>query len=100
MSLNFFFCYFHAIFRGYVFLISLQLFCNENISVFLHILSQIFQEECGKRSAIAALYDKLQTCNDRVTSRKQTEETCAEELFDYMDALNDCVAERLFSKLK
>lgn len=65
-----------------------------------YILLRIFQEECGKRSAVAALYDKYQSCNDRVNSRSQTEENCAEELFDYMDALNDCVAETLFSKLK
>lgn len=58
------------------------------------------QEECGQRPKIAAFYGKLQTCNDRVNSRSNTEETCAEELFDWMDALNDCVAESLFAKLK
>ncbi|XP_055308942.1 cytochrome b-c1 complex subunit 6, mitochondrial-like [Sitodiplosis mosellana] len=58
------------------------------------------KEKCGERPKIAAYYEKLQTCNDRVNSRTKTEETCAEELFDYMDALNDCVAEKLFSKLK
>lgn len=58
------------------------------------------QEKCGERPKIAAYYEKLQTCNDRVNSRTKTEETCAEELFDYMDALNNCVAETLFSKLK
>lgn len=59
----------------------------------------ILKEKCGERPKIAAFYEKLQTCNDRVSSRKKTEETCAEELFDYMDALNNCVAENLFSKL-
>lgn len=59
-----------------------------------------FQEQCGQRPKIAALYDKLQTCNDRVNSRTKTDESCAEELFDYMDALNNCVGETLFSKLK
>lgn len=58
------------------------------------------QEQCAGKPKIAGLFDKFQTCNDRVNSRKKTEETCAEELFDYMDALNDCVAETLFAKLK
>ena len=60
---------------------------------------EILKEKCGERPKIAAFFSKLQTCNDRVSSRTKTEETCAEELFDYMDALNNCVAEKLFSKL-
>lgn len=60
----------------------------------------LIQEKCAVRPQIASYYEKLQTCNDRVNSRTKTEETCAEELFDYMDALNNCVAETLFSKLK
>lgn len=74
-------------------LFSDQKLINENRFIFN-------QEQCGKRPKIAGFYEKLQTCNDRVNSRTKTEETCAEELFDYMDALNDCVAETLFSKLK
>ncbi|XP_031623067.1 cytochrome b-c1 complex subunit 6, mitochondrial [Contarinia nasturtii] len=61
---------------------------------------EVLKEQCGQKPKIAAYYEKLQTCTDRVNSRTKTEETCAEELFDYMDALNNCVGETLFSKLK
>lgn len=67
---------------------------------FIIAIIRFLQEKCGERPKIAAYYEKFQTCNDRVNSRAKTEETCAEELFDYMDALNNCVAETLFSKLK
>ena len=59
-----------------------------------------FQENCGKLTKISGLYDKYQACNDRVNSKKNTTETCTEELFDYIGELDSCVAKTLFSKLK
>lgn len=58
------------------------------------------QEKCGELGKVKAQLEKFQACQDRVNSRTKTEEQCAEELFDYMDALNHCVGETLFSKLK
>lgn len=46
------------------------------------------------------MQDKLNTCNDRVNSRKETEETCMEELIDYVECIDHCVAKTLFTKLK
>lgn len=44
--------------------------------------------------------EKLQTCNDRVNSRKATTETCLEEVSDLFHYVDHCVAKTLFSKLK
>lgn len=46
------------------------------------------------------LQEKLNTCNDRVNSRTKTEETCLEEILDYVQCVDHCVAHTLFSKLK
>lgn len=47
--------------------------------------------------------EKLSTCNDRVSSRSSTEETCTEELFDYLHCVDHCVSKsylchRIFCK--
>lgn len=44
--------------------------------------------------------EKYEGCNNRVNSRSKTTETCTEELFDYLHALDHCVTETLFSRLK
>lgn len=43
---------------------------------------------------------KLDTCNDRVNSRKKTAETCYEELLDLFHCVDHCASHSLFSKLK
>ncbi|XP_031847084.1 ubiquinol-cytochrome c reductase 11 kDa subunit [Nomia melanderi] len=61
---------------------------------------KVLREKCSRKSECKTLQDKLNTCNDRVNSRTQTEETCLEELIDYVECVDHCVAETLFSKLK
>ncbi|XP_045112482.1 cytochrome b-c1 complex subunit 6, mitochondrial-like isoform X2 [Portunus trituberculatus] len=58
------------------------------------------KESCGTSNHCAHLNEKLTTCNDRVNSRSKTEETCSEELFDYLHCVDHCLTESLFKKLK
>ncbi|EZA50561.1 hypothetical protein DMN91_003656 [Ooceraea biroi] len=61
---------------------------------------KVLREECSKETKCANFQQKLMTCNDRVNSRTKTEETCLEELIDYVGCVDHCVAKTLFSKLK
>ncbi|XP_032673296.1 cytochrome b-c1 complex subunit 6, mitochondrial [Odontomachus brunneus] len=61
---------------------------------------KVLREECGKLAKCMSFQEKLNTCNDRVNSRKNTEETCLEEIIDYVECVDHCVAKTLFSKLK
>merc|ERR1719347_2060743 len=63
---------------------------------------EAIKENCGTSNACAASSEKYTTCNDRVNSRSKTEETCDEELIDYLHCVDHCLAEQhsLFSKLK
>ncbi|XP_075167172.1 cytochrome b-c1 complex subunit 6, mitochondrial-like [Haematobia irritans] len=57
------------------------------------------REKCGETHRITKLYEMLQECNDRVNSKTKTMETCEQELFDYIHAIDHCVAKTLFSRL-
>ncbi|XP_012273710.1 cytochrome b-c1 complex subunit 6, mitochondrial [Orussus abietinus] len=61
---------------------------------------KVLREQCSKKSNCSSLQQKLNTCNDRVNSRTKTEETCLEELIDYVQCVDHCVAKTLFTKLK
>merc|ERR1712215_372260 len=58
------------------------------------------QESCGESNACAPSKEKYSTCNDRVNGRSKTEETCDEELIDYLHCVDHCLAasNSLFSK--
>ncbi|XP_051868112.1 cytochrome b-c1 complex subunit 6, mitochondrial isoform X1 [Pristis pectinata] len=58
------------------------------------------REQCEQNEKCVQLRSRLDTCTERVNSRSQTEETCTEELFDFLHARDHCVAEQIFSKLK
>ncbi|KAK2576561.1 hypothetical protein KPH14_005234 [Odynerus spinipes] len=60
---------------------------------------KVLREKCSDNHCVN-LQEKLNSCNDRVNSKKQTEETCFEELIHYMECVDHCVAKTLFSKLK
>ncbi|XP_043269015.1 cytochrome b-c1 complex subunit 6, mitochondrial [Venturia canescens] len=60
---------------------------------------KVLREKCSENKC-SAFQEKLSTCNDRVNSRKQTEETCLEELIDYVSCVDHCASHDLFSKLK
>ncbi|CAH1163317.1 unnamed protein product [Phaedon cochleariae] len=61
---------------------------------------QILRDECRETEHCKHLAEKYQVCNDRVNSRSRTTETCLEELFDLLHAVDHCVTKDLFSKLK
>ncbi|XP_050444641.1 cytochrome b-c1 complex subunit 6, mitochondrial [Cataglyphis hispanica] len=61
---------------------------------------KVLREQCSQEVKCSNLQEKLNTCNDRVNSRSNTEETCLEELLDYVQCVDHCVAKTLFSKLK
>ena len=44
--------------------------------------------------------ERLELCDERVSSRSQTEEDCTEELFDFLHARDHCEAHKLFNRLK
>ncbi|KAM6455769.1 cytochrome b-c1 complex subunit 6, mitochondrial [Python bivittatus] len=60
----------------------------------------IVREECAKIEECAKALERLEQCNTRVSSRTQTLEECTEELFEFLEARDHCVARKLFSKLK
>merc|ERR1711963_965969 len=43
---------------------------------------------------------KLDACNDRVSGAEGSEETCEEELFDFLHCVDSCVSKGLFNQLK
>jgi len=62
---------------------------------------QELRAKCAQEDHHASsLLSRYQECNDRVNSRSKTLETCTEELFDYLHALDHCVTKTLFSRLK
>jgi len=61
---------------------------------------KVLRAKCGLQKKCVVFQEKLLTCNDRVTSRKQTTETCLEELIDLVSCVDHCVSHDLFSKLK
>merc|ERR1711916_384932 len=56
------------------------------------------EEACA--SHCTALKAELDKCSERVNSRSKTEETCAEELFDFLHCIDHCTSKTLFSHLK
>lgn len=56
--------------------------------------------KCQEEPKIEGLFTRYTECNDRVGAKTKTNETCEEELFDYIHALDKCVAKTLWSKLK
>lgn len=59
------------------------------------------REKCReKNEKIVELLQRYQDCNVRVNTKKKTNETCEEEMFDYIHALDQCVAKTLWKNLK
>ncbi|KAK3918455.1 Cytochrome b-c1 complex subunit 6, mitochondrial [Frankliniella fusca] len=61
---------------------------------------EVLREKCKAKPKCVALLEKLDTCNARVRSKKQTAETCAEEIYDWMHCVDHCVSHDLFKQLK
>ncbi|XP_070563544.1 cytochrome b-c1 complex subunit 6, mitochondrial-like [Ptychodera flava] len=58
------------------------------------------REKCSELSACAKLKNEFDICNERVSSRSKTEETCTQELFDFLHCQDACVSKQILSKLK
>lgn len=58
------------------------------------------EEECAKSAACIGMYRRLVECTMRVRNDSESKETCVEELFDLTPCVDDCVAPKLFAKLK
>ncbi|GMT13308.1 hypothetical protein PFISCL1PPCAC_4605, partial [Pristionchus fissidentatus] len=56
------------------------------------------RERCADH--VADLKAILEECNDRVNSRTNTEETCHQEMCDYVHHLDDCAMPKAFKALK
>ena len=44
--------------------------------------------------------NRLDECNDRVTSKNNTTETCLEEILDFYHCVDHCAANKIFAVLK
>ena len=53
------------------------------------------REACEAKPEAQKYFAKLEECNSRVESKKQTEETCAEELYDYVHKVDHCVSSEM-----
>ncbi|XP_072397748.1 uncharacterized protein [Diabrotica undecimpunctata] len=60
----------------------------------------ILRRQCRETEYCQRLVHIYEACNERVNSRPQTAETCVEELFDLLKAVDKCVTKDLFDKLK
>ncbi len=58
------------------------------------------REHCEQLEKCVKARERLELCDNRVSSRSQTEEDCTEELFDFLHARDHCVAHKLFKNLK
>ncbi|KHJ92119.1 Ubiquinol-cytochrome C reductase hinge protein [Oesophagostomum dentatum] len=57
-----------------------------------------WRARCAKK--FPELKAQLDECNDRVNSRKQTEETCVQELWDFVEQVDKCAVRKAFLTLK
>uniref|UniRef100_A0A8I5TRN3 Ubiquinol-cytochrome C reductase hinge domain-containing protein n=1 Tax=Pongo abelii TaxID=9601 RepID=A0A8I5TRN3_PONAB len=58
------------------------------------------REQCEQLEKCVKARERLELCDERVSSRSHTEEDCTEELFDFLHARDHCVAHKLFNNLK
>lgn len=56
------------------------------------------REQCEQIEKCVKARERLELCNERVSSRSQTEEQCTEELFDFLHARDHCVSAAALSR--
>ncbi|KAF0299361.1 Cytochrome b-c1 complex subunit 6, mitochondrial [Amphibalanus amphitrite] len=61
---------------------------------------QTIREQCRTSGEAPQLRAKFEQCEERVSSRSKTEETCVEELLDYLHAVDHCTGGSVLSCLK
>ncbi|KAH7716127.1 Protein T27E9.2 [Aphelenchoides avenae] len=59
-----------------------------------------YREKCESNHHVAKFKQLLDECNERVTSRSNTEETCQQEMVDYVHHLDHCAMPKAFKELK
>ena len=52
----------------------------------------MLRAECRNDSHCEQFKEELQRCTDRVNSRKETTETCSQELMDFLHCIDHCVS--------
>ena len=57
------------------------------------------KEKCAEDHCIK-YKSRLDECNDRVTSKSNTTETCLEEILDFYHCVDHCAGEKIFSTVK
>ena len=50
------------------------------------------REKCEAKPEAQKYFEKLEECNSRVESKSKTEESCAEELYQYIHHVDHCVS--------
>jgi len=58
------------------------------------------RESCTKSATCRPLSKSFDACEERVSSKSKTEETCLEEYLNFIKCRDKCVSRDLFSKLK
>jgi ubiquinol-cytochrome c reductase subunit 6 len=52
--------------------------------------------ECEAKASSQKYFAKLEECNNRVNSRSHTEETCHEEMLDWVHSVDHCVSNKKY----
>ena len=61
--------------------------------------ASLIKETCAE-SKCTSLKSKLDDCNDRVTNKSKTTETCFEEILDFYHCVDHCAAPSVFNHVK
>ena len=61
--------------------------------------ASLIKESCAD-SHCTSLKSKLDECNDRVTGKSKTSETCFEEILDFYHCVDHCAAPSVFNHVK
>ncbi|XP_054332453.1 cytochrome b-c1 complex subunit 6, mitochondrial-like [Pongo pygmaeus] len=58
------------------------------------------REQCQQLEKCVKARERLELCDEHVSSQSHAEEDCTEELFDFLHARDHCVPHKLFNNLK
>ena len=54
---------------------------------------EVLKEKCSELAKCSKFREELEACNERVTSKTKTAETCEQELFDFVHCVDHCVSD-------
>ena len=60
---------------------------------------QLIKDQCAEDHC-TAYKARLDACNDRVSSKSKTAETCLEEILDFYHCVDHCASKEMFNKIK